>query len=204
MALVSKLVDQVASGEIARLLKREGFRKYGRTFVRARGTCQQTVNVQASVSNRADEGRFTLNLGVYFHGVATRLARPAAGKTPKEYDATVRLRIGHLLPEERDYWWEICSHTDVEALSGEIAGHLRDLALPWLESLATLESTLHEVTTGRFPDPLTAAAVALELGRDEQALTILESTVASHPAFGHAARALARRNGLPIERLKAN
>jgi hypothetical protein len=88
---------------LAPLVKKEGFSKSGRNFHRQSGNNWLVVNVQASQGNIGTHGKFTINLGVYLPEVSLLVSDPLRGK-PKEYDCTVRKRIGCLMPGARDHW----------------------------------------------------------------------------------------------------
>jgi hypothetical protein len=59
--------------------------------------------------NQGTTGRFTMNLGVYFPGVAqlSWLPMPANKNRPSTHDCLLETRIGALTPNHQDYWWEI-------------------------------------------------------------------------------------------------
>src|SRR5262245_58254178 len=106
MSEIADLIDTVVRLGLAPHLRSSGFKKHSRTFTFETGACTQIVNVQASQANIGSEGRFTLNLGVYFPAVAKRRVMVARGAYPKEYEGTLRARIGSLMPGNRDHWWE--------------------------------------------------------------------------------------------------
>jgi hypothetical protein len=108
-----KLIDDVTRPGLAIAPKKLGYRKSGRTFYQVHDARTEIVNVQASKSNMGDmgdTGTFTINLGVYFPAVATITnALPITGVFPKEYDSTVRKRLGMLVDGDRDFWWTVDS-----------------------------------------------------------------------------------------------
>ena len=60
-----------------------------------------------SQSNTSEEGRITLNLGVYYPAIARLSGTPPTTSLPKEYDCTLRRRIGTLMERGEDYWWRV-------------------------------------------------------------------------------------------------
>jgi len=57
--------------------------------------------------------RFTLNIGVYYPEVAELHGLTAEGKYPREYESTLRVRIGTLMPGGHDHWWEVRGGSDL-------------------------------------------------------------------------------------------
>ncbi|HEY0158042.1 MAG TPA: DUF4304 domain-containing protein [Thermoanaerobaculia bacterium] len=113
MSEIATVIDTVIDRGLRRTLKESGFKKHGRTFVREAGAAAQIVHVQASQWNQGAEGNFTLDLGVYFPAVAERRGEVARGAYPREVDSTYRERIGYLLPEQNNRWWELTATSDL-------------------------------------------------------------------------------------------
>jgi hypothetical protein len=132
MSDIGKAIDTVIRGGLAPLMKREGFKKSGRNFLKVDAESVAVLNIQASRSNLGATGKFTINLGRYFPSVARAAGKPELQGPPKEYECTVSLRIGHLLPENLDYWWEVGLETNIEQLAVDVARAVEDVGLPWL------------------------------------------------------------------------
>lgn len=197
MSDIAKAIDDVVKRGLAPTLNAQGFRKHTRTFVRDAESAQQIVNVQASQTNQGAEGRFTLNLGVYFPAVARRHGPVASGAYPKEYESTYRERIGALMPERSDHWWEITPATDLQKMAEEVAEAYRRFAVPWLETMLDLAAVLPMLR--RRGDSLTAASAALELGRMDEATEIVENAyMKASPEFAREVRRFAERQGIDL------
>lgn len=187
----AKLIDAVVAQGLAPLLKSHGFAKAGRSFHRRRGERWQVVNVQASSGNSAAQARFTLNLGLYVPEIEALAGHsPPAGK-PKEYDCTLRERIGLLMPQARDHWWTLAPDSDPASLAPELAEAFAAYGLPWLEGHADLAGI-----AARLADAPTilAAAAALAAGDREAAARRIEHMKAERPRAVAVAEAWAARH----------
>ncbi|MEI2454819.1 MULTISPECIES: DUF4304 domain-containing protein [Lysobacter] len=174
----AKHIDAVVASGLAPLLKSHGFAKAGRSFHRRHGDRWQVVNVQASSGNSAAQARFTLNLGLYIPEIEVLAGNaPLAGK-PKEYECTLRERIGALMPQARDHWWTLAPDSDPALLAPELADAFAAHGLPWLEGyadLAKVAARLAEAPT------ILAAAAALAAGDREAAARRIEHMKADRP-----------------------
>jgi hypothetical protein len=128
----------------------------------------QCVNFQASAWGSHDAGRFTINLGIsspaLFEGYLGRSfpKAPAAALWP------VHVRIGEVMPRApgpyRDLWWDVDESTDVAKLGDEVAGAIRDYAVPWLQRLATKQALVHELEHAPGSFGVLLASIPLVLG----------------------------------------
>jgi hypothetical protein len=152
------------------------------------------VNVQASQWNHGRDGRFTLNLGVYFPKVAERRGIPAKSAYPKEHESTLRTRIGALMPESPDHWWDIRDGADMRALSVEVVHAYVTFAEPWLTDMTTLENVLPRLRNG---NPFMAVVAALELNRRDEAREIVCQLLRqATPGLASTVRRFAERQGI--------
>jgi hypothetical protein len=193
MSEIAKLIDGMVKQGLAPVLRRDGYRKFGHTFARELPETTQIVNVQSDRWNAGSEGRFTLNVGVYFPAVAVLQGGVAPSGYPKEYDATIRTRIGALLPAGIDRWWSLSSEGDVAPVAEEMTHVYEEWARPWLAKMTNLREVAKEPLR-----PLTAISIALALNDRERATSVLAEAVPtlnqhSEPTF----RAFAARHGLP-------
>lgn len=138
MSGVRKQVDQIISVHIAPFLKEQGFKKTGRHWYRQNPESFFAINLQTS---SWDSTRFTLNLGVHVPRLFSFFSEQTEIEKRKYYQCGFRERIGPLMPEQKDHWWEIDYGTSLKRIGEEIVASLRDYGLPWLEAHLTLEST---------------------------------------------------------------
>src|SRR5690606_34171070 len=108
------------------------FRKKGRNYRLASDRSVAVLNIQASKWNEGSSGRFTVNLGVHWPEIARLMDGPIVGDEPKEYECTLRTRIGSLMPGNLDRWWDINEHTVDHLLAAEIVEVVKRFGLPWL------------------------------------------------------------------------
>jgi len=139
--MASKKVDPSAEmykallGRARELLFPLGYRKKGNTFCRASGVSTQVVNFQRSQwrVDRTEPVSFTVNLGVYLH------LGDDAPKHKVEYECHWRLRIGHLMPDDRDRWWDIGGRHSVETVWKQIQPVFEEAVVPLLDKARTLD-----------------------------------------------------------------
>jgi hypothetical protein len=132
------LITRIVQNDLKPVLQARGFRKKAALFWRDNGEVIDVITVQKSQSNDASGARFTINLGLYWKRLQELSGRVAL--LPREYDCTVQARIGGLLPERTDLWWEINS-TETTVVSADVVSKLLRYGLPWLEAGHTVEKT---------------------------------------------------------------
>jgi hypothetical protein len=196
---IAKAIDQCIHLGLAPSLKQDGFKKTGRTFMRQIELCTQLVNVQASQSNIGNTGKFTLNLGIYFPTVEKLVKGTELGQPPKEYDCTLRQRIGQLMPEHGgDKWWSIDNHSDLKTISGEISAAWVSFGRPWIERY----SQLGEAATLEWPQLEHRVAMLILLNQREEADRVLRAGLAKttrNPHYRTGVIRWAKSQGLSVE-----
>ena len=124
---------------IAPLLRELGFRKRRNRFRRSDDGGWQELDFQASQWGDRDHVRFTINLCL----AAAELVAPDPG-------AHVEERMGALIGDGEDHWWEVDPATDADRLADELRGVLEERAVPWLDERRSLERLL--ALARRAPD----------------------------------------------------
>jgi len=193
MSEIGKSIDGIVKEELASLLKQNGFKKTARNFYRAYENRIDVINVQASQWNHGDEGKFTVNVGVYYPSIAEITGAPPIKGMPKEYDCTIRERIGSLTDANKDTWWLIDSKTDRSATASDLASKVETLCLPWLDRMSNLEAVKDGVAK-RWP--LVAAGIALFQDRESEAKAFLEQSLKQQPMAKSRAKAWGKKRGL--------
>jgi hypothetical protein len=163
MSVISARIDDVIARDLALRLKEDGYRKSGRTFYRAAVDHTRVVNVQGNKWNEGDEGSFAINLDVYFPIVAALGGGPAArGAFPKEYECSIRARLGEGAHEFRDHWWSVRPADDVALVARVVGAAWNDYGRSWFEKAATL-SGAYEISCQQLQHfPAAIFALALE------------------------------------------
>lgn len=146
--LYKKMLDEF----VAPAMKSAGYKRTRNTWARRSAAGWVLYQAQASWYSSKDEVNFTFNLAAHSRAVAARLREPfREDRAPPEPECHYRERIGYLMPNPQDSWWEIEADLgpfDVRRLSRgprreprEIGEEVRrvtvDLALPHLERLGT-------------------------------------------------------------------
>lgn len=174
---VAQHIGRVIKHALVPALRGSGFRGSGRTFHHWLQGVVQVVNVQASSSNFGDTGRFTINLGVFFPAVAAIVDPGRVPEKPKEYECTLRTRIGVLTEGSADLWWYIDSKTVDPELGDEVARTFVTFGAPWLERHSRLEAVLE----GLGRNVITRAASLMALGRADEAKALVQEAIADDP-----------------------
>lgn len=179
MTTPQDIIKATASALHQRHLKPRGFKKSGNTWVRS-GEWPRVINIQLSRWNSSTGAQFTLNFGLFIESLHDALeSLPPKGEL-KEYDCTVRTRIGELLPEKRDTWWKVSSGMNAQELADEVFEQIEQVGLPWFERLSSLPTVGAEFESG---NNFFGAAIAYHLGGEPAlAETALAMALArSHP-----------------------
>ena len=143
------------------------------------------MNFQASAWGAQEAGRFTINLGISSPALYEGFIGRKFPKVPAAALWPVSARIGFVMQEPRDLWWEVDNGTDIAKLGHQVADTLQNYAVPWFESLATRKELIdafeHRTALlgGVFPAqvPLVLAILAAEDGDSTRARSILGSAL---------------------------
>lgn len=190
---ISHTIDELIKLGLSPLLKTHHFGKSGRTFHRQIGEIWQVLNIQSSQSNFDIIGKFTINLGIYHPVVAEFAGKSLSSGYPKEYECTLRKRIGYLMQSQADYWWEINPTTNLEVLAQQVNTTVDKFGLPWLETHCDLRVIVNALS--EQPSIMSAAA-ALALGDKLMAQQRLVQMIMERPMAASTARLWARKQGL--------
>lgn len=91
-----------------------GFRRRGALLKTFGKGCAGLIGFQKGAASSADRILFTVNLAV----VCEALLEPDQPlKTATVWDGHLRERIGMLMPQRADHWWEITEGVDAQALA---------------------------------------------------------------------------------------
>ena len=157
----SDLIDELVKLHLKPALKELGFKSKSSTFFRQNSELVEVASPQKSQWNSAEEAKFTINLGVYWPKVHEMLRRVPASVPPKEYDCTLRQRLGPLFDQHRDYWWTVTPNSDVRAIGEDVVEKVRRYALPWFVKATSLNEAPQMAPT--------PTAVVMLMMKDEQA-----------------------------------
>ena len=130
-------------------LKASGFVQRGQIFrITSENNCG-IIEFQKSVKSSKQAVLFTMNLAVVCGDLLE--AGLTGAEKAQTTDAHVRQRIGMLLPEHPDKWWEISESTDRQALVQEVSTIVSERALPFVRSYLDTKVIMELWESGRSP-----------------------------------------------------
>jgi hypothetical protein len=134
LSAIAEKIDAIVREGLVEPLKQAGYTKRARTFHLKGDSIVRVVNVQGCKWNIGDTGQFTINLGIYLPHIVKCLRERELppGKLPAEWDCTVRMRIGELMPAGQDYWWKIDISSDLSEIATEVKEAWINYGRPWL------------------------------------------------------------------------
>jgi hypothetical protein len=188
---IGKRIDQVIKEGLSKVMKENGFKKSGRTFLKETEDGWQIVNIQASSGNLGADGKFAINLGIINNAISEKSGLNIPSK-PKEYDSTVRERLGTLVHGE-DYWWEISDQTDISSLAKEITETMFGYGFPWLQKYSNIKDISEKL---KLQPSLQSIAAALLTGSESEAKARYDQILTERPAAKSKYKSWAKSSGL--------
>lgn len=170
-------------------------RKSARNFRLSTDQTTQLVNVQASMWNDRNEGPFTVNLAVFFPAIAD--LRQLGVERSSRTDCMIVERIGGLMPDGCDYWWEVSASSDDDAVAAELRDAVVEFGLPWLARLANPDVGAEH--TGPTSMPRVRAELQFLKGDRASAITTMTNAISRSPRAVEYWRPFAIATGLEAE-----
>ena len=130
-------------------LKNYGFKKHKHTFFVKKDNNWGLINFQKS--NIEGSSQFTINLGVVSGALRDFIQGEKLLDTPDLTECHWSKRIGELLPEGVEYWWQIQSTESFGALVNEINEVLQSIAIAEIHQNITDEMLLQQWIKGSSP-----------------------------------------------------
>jgi hypothetical protein len=205
-SVTSRLIDRIIASGPALLLKKAGYRKGARSFHLETGGLFKVIQFQASMWNTPNAAQFTANLNIvlpFFHEKWTGQPFPS---NPASAAPVLSQRIGYLMPEQGDFWWELLPDSDVGRIATEVATVLSERGLPFLDEHANLEVVIEAV--GRkdairrmVTNPDLGLAILLSYqGKHTKAARVIQELADknTHEGFAETIRLIARRLKLSV------
>lgn len=136
------LIRELLRDHLAPALRSLGFVGSGSAYRLPIPDAIALLGFQRSRYNDRARASFTVNLNAFSTATWERArrdhpflpARPTA--TPHYPGGLWHARLGMLLPEAGDVWWEVDRDTDLDALTADLVGAIRDYAIPALRAHA--------------------------------------------------------------------
>ena len=132
-------------------LKPLGFSKRGTVFRIMGPDMCGLIEFQRSMGNTREQLRFTVNLGVVCGELLELQSRSLELSKARVIDAQIELRIGQLLPDRDDKWWEITADTDPDVLSMEVTDMIVNLAVPYVRQYLDVNAIIALWESGQSP-----------------------------------------------------
>jgi hypothetical protein len=151
--------------------------------------------------NTPDSAQFTVNLIItwpYFH---EKWAGQPFPKNPGSGTPFLSQRIGHLIPEKQDFWWEVTPKSDIDRIASDVTRALSEVGLPFLDRHADLQvlteaAARKEARRGTVLSPELSLAILLVFqGKPADAARLVRELAAKNKLEGFAdtIRLIARR-----------
>lgn len=129
-------------------MKPAGWKRRSPHFYRQSQDVLHCIHFQASQWGTSHEGRFTINLNV----TSPALYEAWIGKPLPANPATAAFpsacRIGKLLPQGLDQWWEVGEDTDIVCLSQQVCSILQGPAEEFFRRFPSLRSLALAIEAG--------------------------------------------------------
>ncbi len=146
--ITNKMFDHVIE-VVGERLQPLGFARRGPILrIVGKDTCG-IVEFQCSTKSTRDRLLFTVNLGVVCGDLLD--TGPSGLKKARIIDAHVRQRIGRLLSDHPDKWWEITASTDPDALAQEMSDLIVKEAVPYIQRYLSIEAIISLWGSGQSP-----------------------------------------------------
>lgn len=147
--------------EVNNVLKPFNYKKSGNTFFYNNENNIGIIDFQKGRSSNATSILFTINLGVYSRTLKI-FDSFNIQSNPSISDCHWRKRIGLLLPQEQDFWWEINDKVSMPILTDEIINILKRFAIPEIQKYIS-DGSLEKSWMAGISDGLTKQQMYLYL-----------------------------------------
>ncbi len=137
MTVFDSRLSQILKRWVTPTLQGLDFKKRQMNYVKNVDGLSWLINIQRSRWNNNTKSEFTLNCGVYVPGVFSKYANRPERPNPRIEDCSVYARIGMLMPQKSDLWWELRSDdlpSIDENIGRDIEDKLTSSALPFLRT----------------------------------------------------------------------
>jgi hypothetical protein len=200
MGEAAKTVTLVIKDHIKPFLQQQGFKKKANSFWQNSDAFCDVINIQLSQTNVGPTGSFAINLGVYWREVQRLLGQEAKAFPPKEYECTMKQRLG-VLVTGLDHWWDVDQSTDLDLLGQEVVAALSTYGLPWFKECHDPAHFIEQAS--RKHEYLSAAVWCLMHGDRTAAEQFLQKGLRDKPLGRYWIERQAQRIGL-IDEIESN
>lgn len=146
-----KIFDEMITKVISPYLKKMGFQKLRNSFYFPLEGNWGIINFQRSQTSDSNQIIFTINIGVASRRILHFLGQTEQTKKPDIWDTQWRERIGHLMPENDDKWWNLDQKTSPDELGSTLLNILTSYALPAIREFIHDENLRNLWLSGKSP-----------------------------------------------------
>jgi len=132
---------------VATRLSAHGFAQRGLVLHKRAGNSAALVEFQLSDKTSKECVAFTVNLGI----VCGELSDGTLPRNASVMNAHLRQRLGFLLSDRADKWWQITAHTNIITIANELSAAIEERALPYLNEYLDSRSLVALWESGKSP-----------------------------------------------------
>ena len=138
--------------EVLAVLKPVGYRRQGSNFILREKDAIGLIGLQRSIFNSKSDVKFTANVGVMFEKCIEPWCNSVSVvKRPSAMYLHVNERLGFLMPEHCDRWWEIRADTNASDLVNDFVPKVSEYAVPFVQRHLKVEDVLDMLRRGHSP-----------------------------------------------------
>ena len=178
-------------------MKALGFRKDVRNYRRiTTDGLTHVINFQMSTYGTAEEGEFTVNLGIFVPEVFAHFYPDSPAKKVLQYECSISKRLGQLAGDMSDRWW---STVNQDTNQTEVSEMLDGFGYPFLDSFSSRDQILDEIQRCQYESNLvansrmTAVIILARRGEVAAATSILKAGIETAEMAGKRREAFALR-----------
>ncbi len=156
MSSAAELLFQRLLKNLRPLMAASGFRRRSQNLICETPECWGVINVQKSRYSPVDEKSFTINLAIASKRILEYEGKSTSAPPPSYACHWAEIRIGSLMPDLKDKWWNLSDEASYTSVEGEVRKALSDLAIPLIEPHLTEQGLLElwaSKTPGSFEYP---------------------------------------------------
>jgi hypothetical protein len=135
-------VQSILRSTIKPLLVRSGFQQKGNWFARPFEHGFDLLELQSNQFPPTGYSKVTFNLGVCWTRAEELMGRPVSGFHFSDDHHTVFRRLGEIMPQRRDHWWQLTPEIASGSGREKIRAVLEKTALPWFERAHRIDQSI--------------------------------------------------------------
>jgi len=149
MASAEQLFQRLLK-ELRPVCAAHGFSRRSQNFVCETPECWGIINFQKSRYSPVDEKSFTINLAIAAKSILSFYGQPTTAPPPSYASHWAEIRIGTLMPDQRDKWWTLSREDSYSTVKSEVQTALLELAIPLIKPHLSEEGLL-ELWDSKIP-----------------------------------------------------